>query len=349
MSQPPPPVSIDALELWVGAIGPARHLLSTAFGFQPAGSRAGGERDEAAACLASGDVRVILREGTSPANPVSRHVARHGDTVADVALVCADPAAIAARALAHGLMVSGGPDSAKIDLFGDQTVCHTVRRARLAGGPAPPPARPPVRAIDHVAYCLPWGFAETAARLYEEVFGLHRADADSFDGVGDESTGMRSIVMRSEPGLTVVLTEPAGRVSTGQTQRFVDAHGGPGVQHVALAYDDVLAAVESLRSSGVEFLPVPGGYYEQAQRRLPGLAIEWDTLRRLGILIDADDDGLLLQQFTRPIADRGTFFVEVIQRAGATGFGANNVRALFAAVQAAMSGLPERSGSGEDR
>jgi 4-hydroxyphenylpyruvate dioxygenase len=223
-----------------------------------------------------------------------------------------------------------------------------VREATLVTGPVPSHDKPPIRVIDHVAYCLPWGSADTAAQLYEEVFGLRRVDADSFDVVGDEATGMRSIVLRSKPGFTVVLTEPVSPVSVGQTQRFVDAHAGPGVQHAALAYDDLLAAVESLRSAGVEFLPIPGVYYDQAQLRRPDLPVRWDTLRRLGILVDADDHGLLFQQFTRPLTSRGTFFVEVIQRSGATGFGANNIQALFAAVQATMNDRPDRTGAVED-
>lgn len=345
-AKPAQSMTIEALELWVSGLTYTRDLLTTAFGFQPAGALAGGELSEAAASLVSGDVRVILRQGTSGASPISRHVARHGDTVADVALSCSDPGAVAARARSLGLAVSGAPGAAKIDLLGDGTVCHTVREARLFADQNPVPGSPLTPAVDHVAYCLPKGSADVAARLYEEVFGLQRSEADSFEAVGDEATGMRSIVLRSGPGFTVVLTEPVSLAGTGQIRKFLDAHAGPGVQHVALAYGDIFRAVEVLRSSGVEFLPIPSAYYEQARQQLlvPGDPIPWAALRRLGILVDSDEGGLLFQLFTRPLTRQGTFFVELIQRVGAVGFGANNVRALYEAVQATLtsdSGHPD--------
>jgi 4-hydroxymandelate synthase len=340
--QAAPDVELDALELWVADLGRTRRLLTAAFAFRPVDLPVdyglGEERDETAACVVNGGVRVVLRQATDARGRIARHVAAHGDTVADVMLVCADPAAVAERAVAHGLTVGGTSDRPRVDLFGDGTICHTVRPTALV--PVPPVARdgPQMRLVDHVGYCLPWGLADQAARIYQKVFGLQCLDADSFDAVGDEATGMRSVVLRSAAGFTVVLTEPVSQTSTGQTQRFVDAHAGPGVQHAALAYEELFTAVETLRSSGVEFLPIPGLYYDQAQQRSPNLPINWQELRRLEILVDADHDGLLYQLFTRPITGRGTFFFELIQRSGATGFGINNVRALFAAVQATMDG-----------
>jgi 4-hydroxymandelate synthase len=335
---PGQPLAFDALELWVGDLDRTGRLLAGTFGFQFVDATVNGGPEARVACLASGDIRIILRQGTAPTSPIARHVAAHGDTVADVALVSTDAAAIAERALVHGLTVRGTADAPTIDLFSDRTVCHTVRAATgvVAGsGSMLDGSRP--RSVDHVAYCLPWGAAERTAMVYEEVLGLNRLSADSFDAVGDEVTGMRSIVLRSAAGFTVVLTEPTSRAGTGQTQRFVNAHGGPGVQHVALACDDLPATIESLRRSGAEFLPIPDLYYDRAQQRLSDIPIAWESLRRLEILVDADHNGLLFQLFTRPLTDRRTFFFEFIQRAGATGFGANNIRALFEAVQATMN------------
>jgi 4-hydroxymandelate synthase len=326
-----PPIALHALELWVGDLPRTRRLLTGTFGFTPTDPP--GAPGEPAAGLISGDIRLILRQGGTPDSPVSRHVARHGDTVADVTLRCPDPAELAGRARAHGLTVTGPPDAPTIDLFGDRTVCHTLRQTALAG-PASPAGH--LRSVDHIGYCLPYGLADTAARGYETVFGMRRLAADSFDAVGDPATGMRGIVLRSPGGFTVVLTEPISPEGTGQTQQFVDAHAGPGVQHAALACGDLFTAVEALRTAGVEFLPIPDRYYDQAPQRLPDLRVPWHTLRRLRILVDADHDGLLYQLFTRPLADRRTFFFELIQRAGATGFGVNNVTALFAAVQATI-------------
>ncbi|WP_191971548.1 VOC family protein [Streptomyces luteolifulvus] len=340
-------IALDALELWVADLSSTQHLLTAVLGFQLVGAPSERKPDEEAVFLVNGGVRVILRQGMSEENPIARHVGQHGDTVADVALVCADPAAVANRAVAHGARVWGTPDAPRIDLFDDGTVCHSVRRAPSFWGPA---ARegPRMGMIDHVGYCLPRGSADMVASAYEKVFGLQRADADSLDEVGNKATGMRSIVLRSALGFTVVLTEPVSPASTGQTQRFLDAHAGPGVQHAAFGHDDLFAAVESLRSSGLEFLPVPDAYYDQAQQRLREVPVPWETLRRLGILVDADDQGLLFQLFTRPITRHGTFFIELIQRSGAVGFGANNVRALFEAVQATMDGHPDGVARDED-
>lgn len=239
--------------------------------------------------------------------------------------------------------VTGEPDRPTIDLLGDRTICHSIGRSASPGGAdGAVPARDvtgQLQSVDHVAYCLPWRRAESAAHAYEKVFDLRRLDADSFDEVGYRATGMRSIVLRSAAGFTVVLTEPVVPGSTGQTQRFVDAHAGPGVQHAALAYRDLVTAVKCLRDAGVDFLPIPALYYDQARQQLGDVPVPWSELQRLHILADADDRGVLFQLFTRPITDRGTFFFELIQRAGATGSGANNVRALFAAVEGTASGL----------
>jgi 4-hydroxymandelate synthase len=334
-------VSLDALEWWITDLDRTRRMLTTIYGFAPTEppldpDGEGGQVLE----LANGGVRIVLRHDSTGTGPVGRHVAEHGDTIADVTLSCPDPATVARRAAEHGLRVSGPAHAPTIDLFGDRTVRHTLRHTGPVPVPAPADRDAGMVMVDHVAYCVPWGLAEPAARAYEHVFGLRRVDADSFDAIGDETIGMRSIVLRSGSGFTVVLTEPLSRTSAGQTRRFVDDHAGPGVQHTALAVDDLFTAVAELRRRGAEFLPIPGHYYDRTQRRLPDLPIPWPDLRQLEILVDADHDGLLYQLFTRPLTDRGTFFFELIQRHGATGFGVNNVRALFEAVQATISEEP---------
>ena len=340
------PVELDLLELWVSHLAHTQRLL-TAFGFQPGDPSVHRDLDEQAVYLGNGEVGIVVRQGGTAASPVARHVALHGDTIADVALVSADPAAIADRARAHGLRVSDCAGTPTIDVFGDGTVCHTLRRTRLVPGQVPSGAGPEIRGIDHVAYCLPWRSAEPAARAYEAVLGLERIEVGDAEEVGGQTDGMRSIALRSAGGFTVVLTEPMSPASTGQTQRFLDAHAGPGVQHAALTYDDVGAAVESVRARGVRLLPIPDDYYVQARRRLAHLPIPWDELQRRGILVDADERGLLFQLFTAPLTARGTFFAELIQRAGAVGFGANNVRALFAALHAAMGNVAAPTSAAE--
>lgn len=356
-------VALDALELWVGHLPRTRAMLGAAFGFAPLATQPHAADGEHALWLACGGVRVVLRAGAA----IARHVAVHGDTVADVALTCADPEAVARRARDHGLLVERTGGVPRIDMTGDGTIRHALRTRPIAPaqdgpaaapgvlavdpapeGPAAAPAMlavdpaqdgpaavPAMLAVDHVTQCVEHGTADRIAEAYVDVLGLERVELGDFECVGDVATGMRSAVLRS-PGLTVVLTEPLGPDSRGQTQRFVDAHAGPGVQHAALAYDDLCGAVEALRTRGVRFLPAPRAYYERTRERLAGRPLAWDALQRLEVLVDADDDGLLYQLFTTPIGERGTFFFELIQRSGASGFGANNVRALFSAVAAAQ-------------
>lgn len=331
-------VALDLLELWVSDLHRMRGLLTGAFGFEEAAMALPRRPDEEAVSLVRGGVTIVMRCGTSRQSLVARHVALHGDTVADVALVSPDASEVAQRAMAYGLTVTGSEGCWCVDLLGDGTICHTVRETGVAtsGGPADRDSL--MRRVDHVAYCVPFGMSERLAGIYETVFGLGPVDVGECEDVGGDEAGMRSLVLRSGPGFTVVLTEPASPEGNGQTQRFIDAHAGPGVQHAAFACDDLISAVESLRATGVEFLAVPEEYFRQSERRLGDLSLPWDVLRRSEILVDADEDGLLFQMFTRPITPRSTLFVELIQRSGATGFGANNVRALFAAVDGAASG-----------
>ena len=323
------------LELWVGQVARTQQLLTTTFGFEPVDADLDAGSEAEVACLACGQVVVVLWQGSSSTSPIARHVAVHGDTVADVGLVCPDPDAVVARARAQGLQVTSEPNRCRIDVTGDGTICHSVRPSRLVSVPASTSGAVQMQSVDHVTCCLRAGTAGEVARAYEDVFGLHRMDIGDLEQVGGDAVGMRSMVLRSDEGLTVVLTEPTREGGSGQTQRFIDAHAGPGVQHAAIACDDICAAVETLRSMGVEFLRAPPRYYVQSQERLSDVSVPWEAIRRLDILVDADDDGLLFQLFTRPLGDRGTFFIELIQRSGASGFGANNVRALFAAVDSA--------------
>lgn len=344
-----PWVALDALELYVSDLDPTRELLTDGFGLVPFAPTVDVGPEERAACLGSGGVTIVLRQGTSRGSPVARHVAAHGDTVGDVALVCPDTAEIVGRARAHGLDVLGSGEHPRIDMLGDRTLCHTlhtsapIRPARSTSG-----RRRPL-AIDHVACCLRRGTIDTIACTYEEVFGLERLDVGAWNDVGDGVADMHSIPLRSPAGgFTVVLTEPAGPGGGGQTQHFLDAHAGPGIQHAAWAFDDLVDVVGWLRGRGVDFLPIPDAYYAQAESRLRHLSLHWETLRRSGILVDTEDGGLLQQLFTRPITDRETFFLELIERSGATGFGGNNVKALYAAVEATTRGDLASPGRGEE-
>jgi len=308
------------------------------FGFQAVEAELNSPQEEKATCLAAGSACFVLREGTSSASPIARYVARHGDGIADVAMASDEVGAVIDRALAQGLKVTNEGGGPRIDLLGDGTILHSLRDQRLVPreDSRSPQDRTQVRAIDHFTYCLPWGTIDRVARCYSEVFGFEYIHVQNCREVGDSVNGMRSAVLRSPAGFAVVLTEPISSTSGGQTSRFLEAHGGPGVQHVAFAYDDLVAAVEWLRSKGVSFLPIPKDHLQRCHQRLSDRALAWDSLRRNEILIDNDSDGLLFQLFTLPITERSSFFLELLQRAGATGFGASNVQALFDAVDTAM-------------
>ncbi len=337
-----PACSFDLLELWVhDAERAARHFQ--ALGFAPRDPLIDDRTGEKHIWLVGGAVAVLLRQAPDEASEIARHVATHGDTVADVGLVTERPDVVAERALAHGLQVSWPLGAPRIDITGDGTLCHTIRD-RSAIESRPRPESGGLAEVDHIALCLPYGLAEPVATTYQAVFGLDRIDLSGGEDVGDTQQGMRSIPLGSARGdLTVVLTEPMSEESVGQTKRFIDEHAGPGVQHAAIRCDDLASTVELCRSRGVEFLPVPDEYYVRARQRLGDHELPWEALQRLRILADVEAGGLLLQLFTRPLADRGTFFFELIERSGATGFGANNVRALFDAVQAAMLADESRS------
>jgi len=332
-----PRVAFDFLELWVRDLGSTARLLTTQFGFareSPADRRSG----EETAVFVSGDVTMLVRQGTSPASPVAAHVARHGDGIGDVALACEDIEAIAERARKYGVAATCNRDSVCVDILGDGTILHTVRREsrRHAAESPEPDGVIAMRGIDHVTYCLPFGTIERVADVYREVFALEDVIVEQGGDVGTGDNGMRSKVQRSPHGFTVVLTEPMSATGWGQTQHFLRSHAGAGVQHAAIVYDDLISAVRTLRSRGVPFLPVPQEHLERSHDRLRGSALPWSELRREGILVDADQTGLLFQLFTRPVTEGSSFFFELIQRAGATGFGAGNIRGLFAALDVSM-------------
>ena len=329
-----PQVRLEALELWVSSVAHTVSILEQ-FGFvseSPAPVEAHG--DHIATTVRARDVTIVLRQGTSSDSPVARHVARHGDGVGDVVFECDDIDALCTRAETLGLGVSSDGASIRLDLLGDGTVSHTVRPAAIQR-PKPEPGRhgAGVETVDHVTYCLPFGTLDRVARVYETVLGFDLLHSPQTANVGADDTGMFSQVVRTGD-CTLVLTAPKCAGGASQTQRFLDAHAGPGVQHVALACGDLPAAAHRLRSNGVALLPVPQEHLEQSYQRMRGRALPWDALRREGILVDGDDGGLLFQVFTEPITDRRTFFFELIHRDGAIGFGAGNVRALFAAVDA---------------
>jgi 4-hydroxyphenylpyruvate dioxygenase len=308
--------AIAAVELWVGNARQATSYFVNAFGFSlTACDRSVGDR--VSYQIRQGSVRLILTGATVRDSPVAEFVRDHGDGVRDVRFA-----------------VRGG-DGDVISAFGD-TVHSLVDDARAGDGPgaehsgADGAAGAGIVAVDHVAVSVDAGERERCVARYEEELGFERFGAaiERID-VGGSAFQMSSV--RSRAGdATLVFTEPADGQS--QIADFLAENHGPGVHHLAFATDDIVRTAATLRARHVRTLPIADAYYPPARERVGDEALPWDALEELGILVDRDQDGLLLQAFTDPIGDRPTLYFEIIQRIGATGFGSDNVKALYHAV-----------------
>ncbi|KAI8868450.1 hypothetical protein GQ42DRAFT_137319, partial [Ramicandelaber brevisporus] len=284
----------------------------------------------------------------------------HGDAVKDVAFEVDDVRGIFAGAVSRGARVVREPWEetdehgtavfATIGVFGD--VEHTfVQRngyggAFLPGYAAPRFADPllaslpsvPVSFIDHFVANQESGMLTDVADMYQQQLGFHRFWSIDDSQLHTEYSALRSIVMTDfDERIRIPITEPGSGARKSQVQEFVDYNGGPGVQHIALNTDDIVAAVRAVRDRGVEILPVPGLYYENLKLRLATspckVSEDIDVLRELNVIIDYSDDGYLLQIFTQPCQDRPTFFIEFIQRKNHLGFGVGNFKAVFEAIE----------------
>ena len=310
--------------------------------------------------LRAGEIQLVISAPDGPGGQVRDWLDRHGEGVVDVALYCrdiTDITEISAKAVAAGLPIlrhgeRGDHGGHTVTVDGLGTIRHTLVAAtepvmppgfpwaglgRPGNGTHPPAAR--IRTIDHVALCLPRGLMYATADLYQDVFGLYEVSREVIQA---GTSGMDSRVLRDESGtLTYVIAEPTAESRDGQIERFVDAHGGGGVPHLAFSTTDICAAVDAYARRGVGFCATPGAYYDQLLPRLPDhrreIGEQLEDLRRTGVLVTSDNGGLLHQIFTTN-PHRGEMFYELIQRgAGATGFGNDNVIALFAARDAALS------------
>ncbi|CAE8597105.1 unnamed protein product [Polarella glacialis] len=201
-----------------------------------------------------------------------------------------------------------------------------------------PSFQPPdvgIRYVDHVVANVGWNQMKDWSNFYRDVFGMDQLVSFDDKDISTEFTALRSVVMTGGSGrVKCPINEPAEGRRKSQIEEYLDFYQGPGVQHVALATEDIIATVASMRDRGVEFLNIPDSYYDQLTQRVGVIAEDVDLLRRHRILVDRDDQGYMLQIFTRPLADRPTLFFEVIQRRGGTSFGKGNFKALFESIEA---------------
>jgi 4-hydroxyphenylpyruvate dioxygenase len=346
----------DSLEFYVGNARAMAGFLTAAFGFEVtayAGPETG-RADVASYLLEQGDIRFVVTAGLTPDSPIWTHVREHGDGAQDLAFVVDDATATYEAAIARGARSVREPYEltdehgtlrlAAIGTYGETK--HTfVDRSDYAGHYCPgyvttglPPAPaglPPValERIDHVVGNVEVGKLDEWVAFYEDVMGFRQLRHFDEHQIATEYSALRSTVMTNDAGVTMPLNEPAEGLKRSQIQEYLDTYRGPGVQHIALGTNDIVQAISGLRARGVRFLEANDEYFHDVRNRLGFLDVPWDAIEQLGILVDHESDGHLLQLFTEPITDRPTVFIEIIQRGGATGFGEGNFKALFESIE----------------
>jgi len=344
----------DNVELWVGNARAAAHWLATGFGFDVVGYAGPetGVRDRTSWVLQQGDIRFVVTAGLTPDSEVMAHVRTHGDGVKRLCFNVPDVDHAFRAAVERGALPvtlphehhgdGGAMATAEVATYGDTVHAFVDRSAYDGFGPGfttdrlfEPRIGDPVelRHIDHIVGNVEEGVLEGWVRFYEDTFGFRQMTHFDRDQISTEYSALRSTVVFNGSRIVMPINEPAQGRRKSQIQEYLDAYGGPGVQHIAMGTDDIVGSVAALRDRGVRFLTPPPSYYEDARRRLDGIDLPWDDLARLGILVDRESGGYLLQVFTETFGDRPTLFFEVIQREGATGFGEGNFKALFEAIE----------------
>ena len=351
----------DYLELWVGNARAMAGWLACAFGFQIV-AYAGPETgcaDRASYVLEQGNIRFLVSAALGPASPIADHVRAHGDGVRDLAIRVTSAAAAYDAALARGANGVCPPATeeddfgkvtkATIAIYGDTQHTFVERSAYggrfLPGFTSDPALLPPapggpevgVRLIDHVVANVHRGSLDRWVDFYQYTLGFEQLVHFDDAQISTPYSALMSTVVWDGSRVVLPINEPADGARKSQIQEYLECYGSPGVQHIALLTDDIVASVRALRARGVRFLTVPDTYYEDARRRLTDVDVPWAELQKLGILVDRDPDGYLLQIFTENVSDRPTVFFEIIQREGAKGFGAGNFKALFEAIERAQA------------
>lgn len=354
-----PLLGTDYVEFYVGNAKQAAHFYKTAFGFQSlayAGLETG-MKDRVSYVLKQDKIRLVLTTALNSESPIGEHVKKHGDGVKIVALWVENARSAYEETIKRGAKSYQEPTittdehgeviTAGIFTYGE-TVHLFVERKNYSGEFLPGfvkwesdynPSPVGLKFIDHMVGNVGWGEMNTWVKWYEDVMGF--VNFLSFDDkqIHTEYSALMSKVMSNGNGrIKFPINEPAEGKKRSQIEEYLDFYEGPGVQHIAVATDDIISTVSQLRARGVEFLSAPPqAYYDEIPARL-GVHMDMmkediKELQKLSIMIDADEEGYLLQIFTKPVEDRPTLFFEIIQRMGAKGFGAGNFKALFESIE----------------
>jgi len=344
----------DHVEFYVGNARQAAYFYRTAFGMSLvayAGPETG-QRDRASYVVQQGKIRFVLTTPLSSSHAIAQHIHRHGDAVRVIALWVDDARRAWLETTARGAINAAEPTVlsdeqgqvvlSSIRTYGD-TIHTFVERKNYAGPFMPgyramdsdPVARPTgLKYIDHMVGNVGWHEMDKWVNFYAKVMGFSLYQHFDDKDISTEYSALMSKVMANANGFVKFpINEPAEGKRRSQVEEFLDFFPGPGVQHIALATDDILDTVQRLHEQGVEFLRVPHTYYTTLQERVGKIDEPLDQLEELGILVDRDDEGYMLQIFTRPVEDRPTLFFEIIQRHGSRSFGKGNFKALFEAIE----------------
>jgi 4-hydroxyphenylpyruvate dioxygenase len=344
----------DYIEFYVGNAKQASQFYQSAFGFQLIAYRGPetGVRDRVSYLLTQGKIRFVLTSPLGADGDVADHVRKHGDGVRDIALWVDDARDAYAKAVERGAESAYAPRalkdetgevvSAGIKIYGD-TIHSLIERKNYKGPffPGFQPREPHHRStptgllyVDHCVGNVELGKMNEWVGFYERVMGFKNLVSFDDEDISTEYSSLMSKVMANgNERIKFPINEPARGKKKSQIDEYLDFYGGPGVQHLALASEDIIATVGALRDRGIEFLQAPSAYYDTLQKRVGTIDEPLDRLRELGILVDRDPDGYLLQIFTKPVQDRPTLFYEIIERKGARSFGKGNFRALFEAIE----------------
>lgn len=345
--------SIDHVHFWVGNAKHAMFYWWKGFGFDPVAYSGleTGNRQFASYVLRSGQIRLVVSAPYGPTSEIAAHHMVHGDGVRVIALEVDDVAQAYAATIARGAVSAWAP-RAEIDEWGELRtaairaygeVLHVFVDRKSYGGPFAPTYRPldmaaepaGLAAIDHIVGNVQLGKMNHWVNFYHQVMGFRQLIHFDDQDISTEYSALMSKVMQNGTGrVKFPINEPAEGKKKSQIEEYLEYYLGPGVQHLALATGDILGTVRELKRRGIDFLRVPDSYYENLPDRVGEINESMDEIRELGILVDRDDEGYLLQVFSRPIQDRPTTFVEVIQRHGSRGFGKGNFKALFEALEA---------------
>jgi 4-hydroxyphenylpyruvate dioxygenase len=345
----------DYVEFYAGNAKQAAHFYMSAFGFQPlayAGPETG-IKDRASYAVRQNKLTLVLTTPLRPNNEMADHIYKHGDGVKALALKVADAESAWEETTKRGAKNYMAPVRMKdaegelvmsgIHTYGDTV--HLFIERKNYNGPFMPgyrkwgnefykPAETGLLYVDHCVGNVGWNQMNPWVKFYEDTMGFKNILTFDDNDISTEYSALMSKVMSNGNGFVKFpINEPAEGKKKSQVEEYLEFYNGEGVQHVAMATNDIVKTITELRSRGVEFLRVPTSYYDDLLERVGHIDEDFEPLKELGILVDRDEEGYLLQLFTKPVEDRPTLFFEIIQRKGAKSFGKGNFKALFEAIE----------------